>query len=61
MEETIRRAPPAPAPREDEYVEVIEEHEPPPRRSKTSGGFKHVDPEAFGGGDGRFKRVPSRR
>lgn len=60
VEETIRRAPPAP--REDEFVEVIEEHdEPPPRRSKKPQGFRNVDPEAFGGGDGRFKRVSSRR
>ena len=64
VEETIRRAPPpAPRePREDEFVEVIEEHdEPAPRRSKKPSGFRTVDPEAFGGGDGRFKRVSSRR
>ena len=61
VEETIRRAPPP----QDEFVEVIEEHDvdPPPRRSSkpSRSGFKHVDPEAFGGGDGRFKRVSSRR
>ena len=59
-ETTTRRAPP---PQED-YVEVIEEHDPPPRRSSKSSrvpGFKHVDPEAFGGGDGKFRRVSSRR
>ncbi|CAD6582488.1 MAG: hypothetical protein ASARMPRED_000982 [Alectoria sarmentosa] len=62
VEETTIRRPPPPAPREDEFVEVIEEHdEPPPRRTKKPSGFTHVDPEAFGGGDGRFKRVPSRR
>ncbi|CAF9910287.1 MAG: hypothetical protein ALECFALPRED_006453 [Alectoria fallacina] len=62
VEETTIRRPPPPAPRDDEFVEVIEEHdEPPPRRTKKPSGFTHVDPEAFGGGDGRFKRVPSRR
>ena len=58
--EEIRRAPPP----QDEYVEVIEEHdEPAPRRSrKTSAqGFTHIDPHAVGGGDGKFRRVPSRR
>ena len=60
MEETVRRAPP---PREDDFVEVIEEHDdPPPRRSsRKQGEFRHVDPEAFAGGDGKFKRVSSRR
>ena len=59
VEETIRRAPPP----QEEFVEVIEEHDEPPRRSRKSsgGGFKHVDPEAFGGGDGKFRRVSSRR
>lgn len=58
VEETIRRAPPP----QDEFIEVIEEHdEPPPRKSKKSSGYKHVDPEAFGGGDGEFRRVSSRR
>ena len=57
VEETIRR--PAPPP-QDEFIEVIEEHDvPPPRRSRKSSGFKHIDPEAYGGGDGRFKRMPS--
>lgn len=60
MEETIRRAPPAP--RDEEFVEVIEEHDdPPPRRSKKMSGIRHIDPEAFGGGDARFKRVPRGR
>ncbi|KAM0806110.1 hypothetical protein BDR22DRAFT_883848 [Usnea florida] len=59
--EEIRRPPPS-APREDEFVEVIEERDdPPPRRPKKPSGFRNVDPEAFGGGDGRFKRVSSRR
>lgn len=58
VEETIRRAPPP----QDEFVEVIEEHDDPvPRRSRKPAGFKHVDPESFGGGDGKFRRVPSRR
>lgn len=56
MEETIRRAPPP----QEEFIEVIEEHDEPPRRSKKS-GIRHIDPEAFAGGDGRFKRVSSRR
>ncbi|KAF6227681.1 hypothetical protein HO173_012011 [Letharia columbiana] len=57
VEETIRRAPPAP--QQDAFVEVIEEHdEPPPRRSRKAQGFTHIDPEALGGGDGKFKRVP---
>ena len=61
VEETIRRPPPS-APREDEFVEVIEERDDPsPRRPKKPSGFRNVDPEAFGGGDGRFKRVSSRR
>ncbi len=60
VEETVRRAPPPP--REDEFVEVIEERdEPPPRKSRKPSGFRNVDPEAFGGGDGKFRRVPSRR
>lgn len=57
VEETIRRAPPP----QEEFIEVIEEHDEPPRRSKKSSGIRHIDPEAFGGGDGRFKRVSSRR
>ena len=62
--EEIRREPrpPPSAPREDEFVEVIEERDDPsPRRPKKPSGFRNVDPEAFGGGDGRFKRVSSRR
>ena len=59
VEETVRRPPP-PQPAQDEFIEVIEEHDvPAPRRSRKSSGFKHIDPEAYGGGDGRFKRVPS--
>ena len=60
VEETIRRPSNPP---QDEFVEVIEEHDERPRsRSRRkSSGFKHVDPEAFGGGDGRFKRMSSRR
>lgn len=61
VEETIRRAPP-PAPREDEFVEVIEEHdEPSPRRNKKpSNQIRHVDPLAYGGGDSKVRRVPGR-
>lgn len=56
MEETVRRAPPPP--REDAFVEVIEEHdELPPRRSKKPSGYRAVDPEAFGGGTDKFRRV----
>ena len=57
VEETIRRAPPP----QEEFIEVIEEHDEPPRRSKKASGIRHIDPEAFAGGDGRFKRVSSRR
>lgn len=57
VEETITRQPP-PAPREDEFVEVIEEHEP--RRKKKSGTIRHIDPEAFAGGDGEFRRINRR-
>ena len=61
VEETVRRAAP-PQPAQDEFIEVIEEHDvPAPRRSRKSSGFKHIDPEAYGGGDGRFKRVSSHR
>ena len=56
------RGPPPSAPREEAFVEVIEERDDPsPRRPKKPSGFRNVDPEAFGGGDGRFKRVSSRR
>ena len=58
VEETVRRAPPP----QDEFVEVIEEHDvPPPRRSRKSSGFKHIDPEAYGGGDGKFRRMSGHR
>ena len=58
MEETRRPA----RPPEDDIVEVIEEHDPPPRERsrKSSGGFRIVDPEAFGGGS-RPQRKVSRR
>ena len=56
VEETVRRQPPP----QDEFIEVIEEHDvPPPRRSRKSSGFKHIDPEAYGGGDGKFRRMSS--
>ena len=55
VEETVRRAPPP----QEEFIEVIEEHDAPaPRRSRKSSGFKHIDPEAYGGGDGKFRRMP---
>ena len=58
VEETVRRAPPA----QDEFIEVIEEHDvPAPRRSRKSSGFKHIDPEAYGGGDGKFRRMSGHR
>ena len=54
VEETVRRAPPP----QEEFIEVIEEHDvPAPRRSRKSSGFKHIDPEAYGGGDGKFRRM----
>ena len=57
VEQMRMRAPPASALREDEFVEIIEERDDPsPRRPNKPSGFRNVDPEAFGGGDGRFKR-----
>lgn len=59
VEETVTRAPPPP--REEEFVEVIEEHDVPrPRKKKTAGGIRHIDPEAFAGGDGEFRRINRR-
>ena len=44
---------------EDDIVEVIEEHSPPPaRRSRrVSSGYRNVDPEEFGGGSRRQRPV----
>ena len=56
IEETRRRPP------EEDIVEVIEEHSPVRREStkrerRVSGGYRTVDPEAFGGGDRPQRRV----
>ena len=64
IEET-RRPQPAPRSEPDEVVEVFEEHSPPRRESKkesrrVSGGFRTVDPEAFGGGDRPMRKVSRR-
>lgn len=57
IEETRR-----PVTREDDFVEVIEEHSPPRRSggSRRQSGYRTVDPESFGGG-GRPLRKVSRR
>ena len=60
IEETRRTS----RPPEDDVVEVIEEHSPIRRESsrrKVSGGYRTVDPEAFGGGDRPTRNVSSRR
>ncbi|KAL8711384.1 MAG: hypothetical protein Q9220_004281 [cf. Caloplaca sp. 1 TL-2023] len=58
MEERIRPAPP-PVEREDDIVEVIEEHSPPRRSSgsRRVSGYRTVDPEAFGGGNRPLRKV----
>ena len=55
LEET-RRAPQ----REDDIVEVIEEHSPVRRvrrESRRESGYRTVDPEAYGGGDRPLRKV----
>ena len=53
-----------PAEREDDIVEVIEEESPPPRRSsrteRVSGGYRTVDPDAYGGGSRPMRKVSRR-
>ena len=52
--EEVRR----PVEREDDIVEVIEEHSPPRRpRSQRVSGYRTVDPEAYGGGDRPLRKV----
>ena len=58
LEETRR-----PAQREDDIVEVIEEHSPPRRvrrESRRESGYRTVDPEAFGGGSRPLRKVSRR-
>jgi len=60
LEETRR-----PAPRDDDIVEVIEDHDSPPRRvkresSRRESGYRTVDPEAFGGGSRPLRKVSRR-
>lgn len=61
--EERRTSRPSP-PREDDIVEVIEEHSPvrrPSRReSKRASGFRTVDPAEFGGGDRPMRKVSRR-
>ncbi|MCJ1419533.1 hypothetical protein MMC32_005888 [Xylographa parallela] len=53
IEETRR-----PAEREDDIVEVIEEHSPPRRvRSQRVSGYRPVDPDAYGGGERPLRKV----
>ncbi|MCJ1381356.1 hypothetical protein MMC17_004466 [Xylographa soralifera] len=53
IEETRR-----PAEREDDIVEVIEEHSPPRRvRSQRVSGYRTVDPDAYGGGERPLRKV----
>ena len=57
-----RSRPRTPVEREDDIVEVIEEHSPP-RRSQGSrrvSGYRTVDPEAFGGGSRPMRKVSRR-
>lgn len=65
IEETRRAQPPPPRSEPDDVVEVFEEHSPVRRESKreskrVSGGFRTVDPEAFGGGDRPMRKVSRR-
>jgi len=61
IEETTRR--PARSEREDDIVEVIEEHSPLRRERRTSGrqsGFRTVNPDALGGGNEPVRKVGRR-
>ena len=64
VEERRPRPAPPPVEREDDIVEVIEEHSPtPPRRdsrSRRDSGYRTVDPRAFGGGDRPLRQVGRR-
>ncbi|KAI9794481.1 MAG: hypothetical protein M1833_000394 [Piccolia ochrophora] len=55
-----RRAPPAPVEREDDIVEVIEDHDRP-RRSRSDrrpiSGYRAVDPDQFAGGNRPVEEV----
>lgn len=56
VEETRRTS--APVERDDDIVEVIEEHSPPRRaKSKRTSGFRTVDPAEFGGGSAPLRNV----
>lgn len=58
LEETRR-----PSPREDDIVEVIEDHSPPrrvKRESRRESGYRTVDPDAFGGGSRPLRKVSRR-
>ena len=57
VEETVRRAPPP----QEEFIEVIEEHDAPAPRKSRKSGIRHIDPEAFAGGDGKFRPVSGHR
>ncbi|KAL8700351.1 MAG: hypothetical protein Q9224_001007 [Gallowayella concinna] len=62
MEERSR-PPPAPVEREDDIVEVIEEHSPVRRSSgsrRVVSGYRPVDPEAYGGGNRPMRKVSRR-
>ena len=51
---------PPPVEREDDIVEVIEEHSPPPRERRGSrrvSGYRNVDPNEFGGGRRPMRHV----
>lgn len=58
LEERSRPAPP-PVEREEDIVEVIEEHSPVRRSSgsRRVSGYRTVDPEAFGGGNRPLRKV----
>ena len=59
IEETRR-----PIPRDDDIVEVIEEHSPSPRRARRSSGrqsgYRNVEPALYGGGDRPVRKVSRR-
>ncbi|KAI9786552.1 MAG: hypothetical protein M1816_007876 [Peltula sp. TS41687] len=56
---------PVPVQREDDIVEVIEEHSPPrrskDRRSRPTGGYRPVDPDRYAGGNLPVQEVYGKR
>ena len=55
-----------PVDREDDIVEVIEDHSPPPRRSKSgrgrpASGYRSVEPDRFAGGNRPVEEVYVKR